>query len=87
MWRGGGGQTHDIGGCRMRASIMGAMVVSCRLQCQGPLDFVHLCHYICCKPMMLPWGISLLSHTVLTAAYTDLPEPELDSLCSLSFML
>ena len=35
-----------LGVCQMEASIMGAMVVSCRLQCQGHLDFVCLCYCV-----------------------------------------
>ena len=37
---------HEMSGvCRMRVSIMGVMVASHGLQCQGCLDFVHLhCH-------------------------------------------
>ena len=77
MRHGGGGQARNVGVCRMGVSVTGAMVVSHRLQCQGHLDVICLCCHIHCKPIALPLGISLLLHMVTTAAYTNLPKPEL----------
>ena len=62
----------------LRVCRTGVMVVSRGSQCQGCLNFVHLCHHVCCKPMALaafPSGIPLLSHTATTTAYTPALTP------------
>ena len=80
-WEAGAGECS--GGAEVehktsRVCRTGVMVVSRGSQCQGCLDFVHLCHHVCCKPMALatfPSGIPLLSHTATTTAYTPALTP------------